>query len=302
MKRLVISFILIITICCVGAAAQDFNMEIVHGQRRCVKIVSVADSLTGDTLVVPKKVRIGKRNYIVKYIGAGAFQFNDRIKTAILPKTVISIGQKAFFGCTNLREIVFPEKLHNIEAMAFCDCRSLQQICLPEHLDSIGESAFRFCTSLETVIIPDNVTHIGDRAFEGGDGISIFSDSPYGNSRLKTVVLGKGIRELGDRTFAFHSLETIHIPENVRTIGPRTFGTPYTLTEVWCHSKTPPVIEKGNKLDWIPYDVNHSFEFYDFQYHSTMPVRTLHVPAGCREAYLEADGWNVFDNIVDDCH
>ncbi len=44
-----------LTLITAGTSAHDFNMEIVQGQRRSVKIVSAADSLTGDTLVIPEK-------------------------------------------------------------------------------------------------------------------------------------------------------------------------------------------------------------------------------------------------------
>ena len=51
-----------------------------------------------------------------------------------------------------------------------------------------------------------------------------------------------------------------------------------TLTHVYCHASVPFAISE-----------------HAFNYHCI-----LHVPQGCRDAYLEAEGWNRFAIVVDD--
>ena len=77
----------------------------------------------------------------------------------ILPNGVMSIGDKAFRGCT-----------------------SLTSISIPDSVTSIGNNAFHYCTSLTSISIPDSVTSIGDDAF-------------YGCNSLQEIYIPKGSRE-----------------------------------------------------------------------------------------------------------
>ena len=71
----------------------------------------------------------------------------------------MSIGDKAFRGCT-----------------------SLTSISIPDSVTSIGNNAFHYCTSLTSISIPDSVTSIGDDAF-------------YGCNSLQEIYIPKGSRE-----------------------------------------------------------------------------------------------------------
>lgn len=83
----------------------------------------------------------------------------------VLPETVASIRENAFYMCGNLYSITFNEGLETIGDKAFLKCGNLQEINLPSTVHTIGTDAFSYCNSVKTLEIPASVTSIGDYAF-----------------------------------------------------------------------------------------------------------------------------------------
>ena len=90
---------------------------------------------------------------------------NQNIESYVIPSSVTSIGDRAFWNCRSLSEIVIPSSVTSIGECAFVLCRSLSEIAIPSSVTSIGDSAFSFCSSLSKIVIPSSVTSIGDSAF-----------------------------------------------------------------------------------------------------------------------------------------
>ncbi|MBQ7340502.1 MAG: leucine-rich repeat protein [Clostridia bacterium] len=96
----------------------------------------------------------------------GAWNTIDKsITNVVLPDSVTSIGEKAFYGCSSLTSIEIPNSVTSIGSYAFANCSSITNIIIPDSVTSIGEKAFSGCSSLETIEIPNSVTSIGDSAF-----------------------------------------------------------------------------------------------------------------------------------------
>lgn len=87
---------------------------------------------------------------------------------------VVSVGEKAFYGCTNLTSVVIPEGVTNIGDSAFYNCSSLTNVVFPTTLKSIGASAFVSCRNLKSVQIEAPRLTIGDEAFRNCDKIEEF--------------------------------------------------------------------------------------------------------------------------------
>ncbi len=83
----------------------------------------------------------------------------------VIPCSVTSIGDYAFWCCSNLREITLPSSVTNIGDLAFAGCGSLQEINIPPCVTSIGDYAFGGCKNLREITLPSNITSIGANVF-----------------------------------------------------------------------------------------------------------------------------------------
>jgi serine/threonine protein kinase len=142
---------------------------------------------------------------------------NQNIESYVIPSSVTSIGDRAFYGCRSLSEIVIPSSVTSIGDRAFYGCRSLSEIVIPSSVTSIGKGAFRGCYSLSEIVIPSSVTSIGDWAFS-------FCDS------LSEIVIPSSVTSIGDNAFSgCRSLSEIVIPSSVTSIGDSAFSRCFSL-------------------------------------------------------------------------
>ncbi|MBR4389660.1 MAG: leucine-rich repeat domain-containing protein [Prevotella sp.] len=65
-------------------------------------------------------------------------------------------------GCQNT---VIPNSISSIGEEAFYHCTCLTSISIPNSVTSIGKYRFSLCWNLATVIIPNSIINIGDYAF-----------------------------------------------------------------------------------------------------------------------------------------
>lgn len=100
------------------------------------------------------------------------------LEKIILPKSVKTIGSKAFYGC-RFSSVEIPDSVTVIGSEAFRNCTELTAITFGNGLQSIGEWAFGGCKLLTSVIMPQSLTSIAQDAFYGLDGLSsvIFLDT-----------------------------------------------------------------------------------------------------------------------------
>ncbi len=129
-------------------------------------------------IIIPSSVTsIGKNVFLVcskltnitvddlnnNYSSEGGIMFNKNkteiivcpsaIENVIIPDTVTSIGDSAFYYCRALRNITLPDSVTSIGANAFRSCQNLKNITIPNGVKSIGENAFSDCNKLETITI-----------------------------------------------------------------------------------------------------------------------------------------------------
>lgn len=72
---------------------------------------------------------------------------NLDVKKVVIEDGVTSIGEYAFWHCSNLTSITIPDGVTSIGRSAFNACSSLTSITIPDSVTSIGELAFYDCTS-----------------------------------------------------------------------------------------------------------------------------------------------------------
>ena len=96
------------------------------------------------------------------------------IPQSIDGKMVTSIGDSAFYICSDLTSITIPEGVTSIGGWAFEDCSGLTSINIPNSVTSIGGRAFEGCSGLTSISIPEGVTSIGWFAFSLCDNLTIY--------------------------------------------------------------------------------------------------------------------------------
>ena len=184
-------------------------------------------------------------------IADNAFANCGFIENISLPEDVISIGQRAFDGCTSLKSIGGGfDKLESIGDSAFRSCSSLERlgdeskvIRIPETVTSLGPAAFLGCTQFDTLIIDmAGAIEIPKSTFSGCTGLTnatvfgtITSIGAYAFSdcsSLKSIdckieelnYIGKdafsectSLERIGDKA------KTIYIPATVTYLGSDAF-------------------------------------------------------------------------------
>jgi formylglycine-generating enzyme required for sulfatase activity len=85
----------------------------------------------------------------------------------IIPDSVTSIGDGAFFYSTRLKGVTIPNGVSRIGDAAFNGCSSLTNVTIPGSVTNIGESAFSECSSLTSVYFGGNAPSVSEYTFYG---------------------------------------------------------------------------------------------------------------------------------------
>ena len=172
-----------------------------------------------------------------------AFYECSEVTSIFVPDTVTSISDWAFYSCFQLKSINIPEGVTSIGNYAFTNCLSLENVTLPNSLTKIGDSAFCVGRSLTSITIPDNVTYIGSKAFDGCEnlmsvnipnGITRIYNSTFSRCKnLTSIIIPESVTHIGDRAFeGCTGLTSITIPGSVTHIGDRAFDGCTGLTSL----------------------------------------------------------------------
>jgi uncharacterized repeat protein (TIGR02543 family) len=145
----------------------------------------------------------------VKVIKNSAF-FGAGLERIVIPKSVLSIENRAFIYNASLRQIIFdPESpVTTIEDYTFYHGLSIEEVILPNGLVTIGVSAFYNAKKVQSIFIPKTVTVIGNYAWSA-------------STALTTVIIETGSQLYSINDYAFFActaLKTINLPEGLTYI------------------------------------------------------------------------------------
>ena len=99
------------------------------------------------------------------YYAHHLFLNEEEIKDLVIPNSVTTIGDCAFYGCTGLISVTIPYSVTTIGRATFASCSSLISVTIPNSVTTIGYEPFSGCKGLTSVTIPNSVTTIEGRAF-----------------------------------------------------------------------------------------------------------------------------------------
>ena len=144
----------------------------------------------------------------------------QEVKDLVIPNSVTSIGNYAFYGCSGLTSVTIPNSVTSIGEFAFSDCSGLTSVIIPNSVTSIGACAFSGCSGLTSVTIPNGVTSIEYATFKNC-------------SSLTSVTIGNSVSSIGqDAFYGCRGMTSLTIPDGITSIVSGAFKYCTNLTSV----------------------------------------------------------------------
>ena len=165
---------------------------------------------------------------------------------------VTHISSKSFSGNKILKSIVIPDSVVSIGEYAFYKCHALETVYIGSGVKTIDSRAFEYCENIKNVYYNGTVADWCDITFKYEEanplnGAEKFYLKDNGEYRLATdLVIPEGMTEISN--YAFYNLKGItrvFIPESVTKIGYYAFLDCDGLTDVYYN---------GSVADWCGID------------------------------------------------
>ena len=148
----------------------------------------------------------------------------------VIPNTIKSIGDYAFYGCSALTSIIIPPSVTSIGTSAFSDCNGLIKSAYPNSISNPFSSGIAISYPAEGSFIEDGWVYGADKSaiyfapFDitdieiPGSVTSIGSDAFSGCTAIKNVTFADGEEtlSLSNGLFADCPLETLYLGRNLR--------------------------------------------------------------------------------------
>ena len=179
--------------------------------------------------------------YISKHLYVNGSEIHD----LLIPKSVSSIGDFAFYGCSSLKSIYIQGSVASVGTHAFYGCNGLTKVnisdvaawcnisfaSLNDNPISYTQHLFVNDVEIKDLIIPSTVTSIGDNVFARC-------------SELKSVTMPNSVVSIGKDAFYFcENLASVSIPHSVVSIGAQAF-----LFTPWYDSLSSGLVYIGDVL------------------------------------------------------
>jgi len=159
------------------------------------------------------------------------YKYREAISTVVLETGVTSIGQRAFWTCTNLTSITIPNSVTSIE-YGFFGCTSLTSITIPNSVTYIYEADFFKCTNLISINVENgNNTYASENGVLFNKNKTTLIRCPEG--KAGAYVVPSSVTSIGGGSFMHcTNLSSIIIPNSVTTIGSFAFHECTSLTSI----------------------------------------------------------------------
>ena len=248
----------------------------------------------------------------------------EEVKDLVIPNSVTSIRDYAFWYCYGLTSVTIPNSVTSIGHTAFEDCSGLTSVTIPNSVTSIESSAFEGCSGLTSIVVED-----GNPVYDSRNNCNAIIETATNtlHSGCKTTIIPNSVTSIGDYAFSFCSgLTSVTIPNSVTSIGWGAFNGCSGLTSVTipnsvtsiggfafvnCFGLTSVTIGNGVESIWecafancpelldvycyaenVPSTESNTFES------SPIASATLHVRDASINSYRTTEPWSVFGTIT----
>lgn len=240
------------------------------------------------------------------------FRNRYALQQVVLPNSLISIGQYAFYGCYNLQDMVLPATLKYIYTYAFCNCDNFEHVVIPEGVTTVGSNAFEGCDALQTVKWPSTTTtilnsmfyHSGLESIEIPEGVTTIGWNVFYGTNLAKLECPSTLTAINGHAFAdCASLSVVKLNEGLTSLGEEAFDNCDALTSIVLPStlldcNVP--FDNCNNIKTVtclallpPTLVNN----YNILYNVNKEYSILYVPEWTINKYKLTVGWEEFPTI-----
>ncbi len=205
----------------------------------------------------------------VTSIGQYAFYNCSELSGSLtIPNSVTIIGENAFYGCSGFTgSLTISNSVTAIEYQVFYGCIGFTgSLNIPNSVTAIGSRSFEGCSGfIGSLTIPNSVTSIGVRAFYGCGGFT------------GSLTIPNSVTSIGNSAFfGCGNFTELTLPNNITTISNYAFYNCTKLTKIYMQRSTPPIVSIST-FAGIPKN-----------------LCTLYVPVGATGSFRAANFWKDF--------
>lgn len=238
-----------------GFVMKDEKLGIIYSGKSEKSILSLKERYNVRNIMSSRSI-ISRGETSIRNID---FYCSNNLISIVIPKSVKSIEDNAFYECSNLSDIYYEGTIGNWSKIEFGNefsnplfyanhfyikssnkegksWEEVKSIIIPKSVEDIGEYAFCGFGGLTSIVIPKNVKSIGYEAFSGCSSLQYNeydnglylgnSENPYlwlikaKNADITECTINENTKFIYSKSFhSCSNLTSITIPNNVKVIG-----------------------------------------------------------------------------------